>query len=33
MARSRIISREALEIVKQRLHDLGELSRGDLIEV
>lgn len=33
MARSRIISREALEAVKQQLHDLGELSRGDLIEL
>ena len=32
MARSRIISREALEAVKQQLHDLGELPRGDLIE-
>lgn len=33
MARSRIISREALEAVKRQLHDLGELSRGDLIEL
>lgn len=33
MARSRIISREALEAVKQQLHDLGELPRGDLIEL
>lgn len=33
MARNRIISREALEAVKQQLHDLGELSRGDLIEL
>lgn len=33
MARSRIISREALEAVKQQLHDFGELSRADLIEL
>lgn len=33
MAKSRIISREALEAVKQQLHDRGEMSRVDLIEL
>lgn len=33
MAKSRIISREALEVIKQRLHDQGECTRADLIEM
>lgn len=33
MARSKIISREALETVKQQLHDLGEMPKADLIEL
>lgn len=33
MAKSRIISKEALEAVKQQLHDQGESTLDDLIEL
>lgn len=33
MAKSRIISKEALETVKQQLHDQGEWTRTGLIEL
>lgn len=33
MAKSKIISKEALEAVKQRLHDQGEWTRDGLIEL